>query len=133
MRIICDTHVLLFWADAPDRLSTLARATLERGVESGTLACSDITLWEIALLYARGRINNRSGIASGEYVRDILTAMRMHVLPITAEIAELSQSTDFRHGDPADRLIGATALATRAPLITADERLRNVLGLRHIW
>jgi PIN domain nuclease of toxin-antitoxin system len=59
--------------------------------------------------------------------------MAMTVLPITAEIAELSQSAVFSHGDPADRLIAATALAHRAALITADEKLRVIPNLRCIW
>ncbi|MEB3360555.1 MAG: PIN domain-containing protein [Synechococcaceae cyanobacterium] len=45
-------------------------------------------------------------------------------MPITAEIAVLSRSCIFQHGDPADRLIAATALHGRWPLITADEKLR---------
>ena len=133
MLTICDTHILLFWADEPRRLSSTARAALDSGTESGNLACSDISLWEIAMLYARGRVNNRAGVASSAYIQDILTCMDMTVLPITADIAELSQSALFTHGDPADRLIAATALAHRAPLITADEKLRATPGLRCIW
>ncbi len=133
MLTICDTHILLFWADEPCRLSATARAALDSGTESGNLACSDISLWEIAMLYARGRVNNRAGVTSSAYIQDILTGMGMAVLPITADIAELSQSAFFTHGDPADRLIAATALAHRAPLITADAKLRATPGLRCIW
>jgi PIN domain nuclease of toxin-antitoxin system len=133
MQIICDTHVLLFWADQPQRLSASARAAVERGLETGTLACADISLWEIAMLYARGRINNHAGVTAADYLRDILDAMELSVLPITAEIAELAQSSLFAHGDPADRLIGATALAHRLPLVSADAQLRNIPGLRSIW
>ncbi len=133
MRTICDTHVLLFWADQPQRLSAPARAAVDRGLETEALACADISLWEIAMLYARGRINNRAGITATDYIQDIIAAMAITVLPITAEIAELAQSTAFAHGDPADRLIGATALAHRIPLISADEKLRATPGLRCIW
>lgn len=133
MQIICDTHVLLFWADQPQRLSAAARAAVDRGIESGVLACADITLWEVAMLYARGRINNHAGVSAAAYIQDILAAMEMTVLPITAEIAELAQAAVFSHGDPADRLIGATALAHRLPLVSADEQLRNIPGLRCIW
>lgn len=57
--------------------------------------------------------------------------MKMSVLPITAKIAELSQSDSFSHGgDSADRLIATTALANRTQLITADEKLRSTQELR---
>ncbi len=133
MLTICDTHVLLFWADDPSRLSTLASATVDLGIESRKLACSDITLWEISMLYARGRLNNRAGVSSSAYIEDILCAMNLAVLPITPQIAELSQSTNFIHGDPADRLIAATSLAHQASLLSADEKLRATPGLRCIW
>lgn len=133
MLTICDTHILLFWADAPHRLSAAANAALKSGISSENLACSDISLWEIAMLYTRGRINNQAGVSSSTYIEDILLAMNMSVLPITAEIAELSQSDSFVHGDPADRLIAATALAHRTQLITADEKLRSIPELRCVW
>jgi PIN domain nuclease of toxin-antitoxin system len=133
MLTICDTHILLFWADDPSRLSAPASATLDIGIQSAKLACSDISLWEIAMLYTRGRINNRAGVSPTTYMQDILISMAMTVLPITAEIAELSQSAVFSHGDPADRLIAATALVNRAALITADEKLHAIPSLRCIW
>jgi PIN domain nuclease of toxin-antitoxin system len=133
MLTICDTNILLFWADDQKRLSQSASAALEIGIPAAALACSDISLWEIAMLYAQGRVNNRAGLTSADYIQDIITGMCLRVLPITPEIAELSQSTLFAHGDPADRLIAATALAHHSPLITADEKLRATLGLRCIW
>ena len=133
MLTMCDTHILLFWADDPSRLSAAASATLDLGIQSSRLACSDISLWEIAMLYARGRINNRAGVSPTTYMQDILISMAMTVLPITAEIAELSQSAVFSHGDPADRLIAATALVNRAALVTADEKLHAIPNLRCIW
>ena len=133
MLTICDTHILLFWAYDQKRLSQSASAALEIGIASSNLACSDINLWEIAMLYARGRINNRAGLTSAEYTQAIITGMCIRVLPITPEIAELSQSNLFAHGDPADRLIAATALAHHSPLITTDEKLRATPGLRCIW
>ena len=133
MLTICDTHILLFWADEPSRLSPKANAALNLGLETGTLACSDISLWEIAMLYSRGRINNYAGISSSTYINDILTAMRITILPITSEIAEISQSSVFIHGDPADRIIAATTFAHRTKLITADDKLRHTAGLQCIW
>ena len=55
------------------------------------------------------------------------------MLPITAEIAELSQSDVLSHGDPADRLIAATARLHRAALVTSDAKLRKLKEVTTIW
>jgi PIN domain nuclease of toxin-antitoxin system len=88
MRTICDTHILLFWAHEPARLSPRAAEALEQGRAQGQLAIADISLWELALLHER---------------------------------------------DPADRLIGATALQAQGPLITADVKLRAIPELETLW
>lgn len=124
--VVCDTHVLLFWASAPDRLSALAAKTIERELESGRLACADISLWEIAMLASRGRIE--IPVPPADYLRDIVLAMKLNVLPITPEIATLAQDPRLRHGDPADRLIGASAMQHRAELISADRQLARSTG-----
>jgi len=133
MKIICDTHVLLFWADQPERLSVAAQHAIEQGLSANTLACADISLWEIAMLHARGRLNRAAGIDVTDYLHDILLAMDMMILPITPEIATFAQDERFTHGDPADRLIAATAIIHAAPLISADAKLAAVPGLRCIW
>ena len=133
MRIICDTHIPLFWANAPSRLSRSAAAALEKGRQDGQLAIADISLWEIALLHERGRLRLPDDVPAVEYLSRLLQALRLNVLPITANIAVLSRSSLFQHGDPADRLIAATALHGGWPLITADEKLRALPDLHCIW
>ena len=133
MPTICDTHILLFWAHEPERLSPAARQALALGRTRGELAIADITLWELALLYERGRLVLPADVSASHYVKQLLAALRLQVLAITPEIALLSRSDRFLHGDPADRLIGATALQLGAPLITADAKLRAVPGLDVLW
>ncbi len=133
MLTICDTHVLLFWAHEPARLSRRAAAALEQGRAQGQLAIADISLWELALLHERGRLSLPEAVPPALYLRRLLEALRLEVLPITAEIALLSRGPQFRHGDPADRLIAATALQGRRPLISADEKLRAIPELETIW
>ncbi len=133
MPTICDTHILLFWAHEPERLSAPAQQALERGRTQSELAIADITLWELALLHERGRLVLPPDVSPDLYLKQLLAALRLKVLPITPEIALLSRSDRFRHGDPADRLIGATALQLGAPLITADSQLRALPGLDTVW
>ena len=127
--VVIDTHVLLHDVIEPKLLSARARRALSGA--DGPPAASDITLWEIALLIARGRIDPATDAAT--FIADIVAARNIEVLPITPKIAVLAQSEAFEHGDPADRIIGATAIAHGAALVSADKRLRRVPGLRVIW
>lgn len=131
MPIICDTHALIFWAIAPERLSARAAAAIEDARPRRELACSDIVFWEMALLIEHGRLE--TPVAPAQFLNDLIRGMELTVLPISPEIALLSRSDRFPHKDPADRLIGATALHYHAPLVSADRQLAEVAGLRVIW
>lgn len=83
------------------------------------------------MLEAKGRIDIPVPIT--DYLHDITLALRLTILPISPEIAALSQHTSFRHGDPADRLIAATALHHRATLVSGDEKLHGIPDLKVVW
>ena len=129
--IVLDTHALIYDALTPGRLSPRARKAIEAGFANRELACCDISLWEIAMLIARKRLD--PVMDAQQFIDDTIAARRVRVLPITAEIAVISQSDTFSHGDPADRLIAATALLHRAPLVTSDARLRKLKEIATIW
>ncbi|MFO0018016.1 MAG: PIN domain nuclease, partial [Synechococcaceae cyanobacterium] len=75
MPTICDTHVLLFWAHEPERLSAAARQALELGSSQAELAIADITLWELALLQERGRLQLPDEVDPAFYVKQLLAAL----------------------------------------------------------
>jgi len=129
--IVLDTHVLIYDALTPARLSARARKAIALAFTERELACSDISLWEIAMLIVHKRLN--PVMDARQFLDDLIAARHVRVLPITAEIAVLSQSDMFSHGDPADRLIAATARLHRAPLITSDARLRKLKEVTTIW
>ena len=129
--IICDTHVLVFDALAPARLSARARRRLKDAESAGQLACADISLWEIAMLIAKRRLEIDE--ESGSFIQAVLYARGYRVLPITSQIAALAQGADFTQKDPADRLIAATAIATGADLLSADQAMKGIPGLKLVW
>lgn len=133
MLTICDTHVLLFWADRHDRLTKSALEALEKGMADGKLACAAISFWEIAVLFRKNRLALPAQHSPLSYMEDIVDSLGLAILPLTPSIAALAESGIVAHGDPSDRLIAATAIAHQAPLITADEKLRLTPGLRYIW
>ena len=129
--ILLDTCALIFDALTPHRLSAAALKALTQGEEDGSLACADISLWEIAMLVAKGRLD--PGTDSATFCRLALDARRVRVLPITPEIAMESTRIDLPQGDPADRLIAATAKAHSTVLVTVDERLRASGAVDTLW
>ena len=130
--ILLDTHVVLWAAIERKRLSRAAESALKRGHRSDGLAIASISLWELASLFARGRIQTYGTVEMS--VRQVLETVGAVVKPITQEIAILAtQFPDNYPRDPADRLIGATARAEGLALITQDERIRSSPLLRTIW
>ncbi|TAK69253.1 MAG: type II toxin-antitoxin system VapC family toxin [Betaproteobacteria bacterium] len=129
--IVLDTHALIYDALTPARLSARARKAIALAFTERELACSDISLWEIAMLIAHKRLDPM--MDARQFLDDMIAARHVRVLPITPEIAVLSQSDSFSHGDPADRLIAATARLHRAPLITSDAKLRKLKEVATIW
>jgi PIN domain nuclease of toxin-antitoxin system len=128
--ILLDTHVLVWAVAESKRLSKAASAAILKAQTDEGLAIADITLWELAMLFSRGRIQAYGTVDAS--VR--LLTEGVVIKPITPEIA--SNSSQIPPGfpqDPADRLIAATARSEGLALITRDEKLRMSPLLQTIW
>lgn len=123
--ILLDTHVLIWWRLDSGRLGR-SRIRRLQDLESRQkpVAISAITLWEIAMLVARGRIEMAE--PADVWLEEIEGHPLIEVLPLTSRIAAESVrlGPDF-HNDPADQIIVATARIHGLPLMTADERIRK--------
>ena len=126
--IVLDTHAWIWWTADPDRLSTRARHAIEQATDVGVAA---ISCWEVAMLVEKARLELDRDVLL--WIRQALAQPRCTLLPLTAEIAVAAARLGDGGGDPADRLIAATALGRRAPLVTKDQRLRRSKSLHTIW
>ena len=129
--ILLDTQVVVWLAGEPERITQAARdAILKARAYDAGLAISDKTLWELAMISARGRLKINATL------REFLDATERWcvVLPVNAAIAE--RSIQFEHpfpSDPADRIIAATAIVYALPLVTADAQIRRSGEVPCIW
>jgi PIN domain nuclease of toxin-antitoxin system len=120
--VVLDTHVLIWLLAEDARLKKPVRATLESAATSEGLFIPAICVWEIGMLEAKGRIAIAGGAVA--WVRRVLQLPGLQLVPLHPEIALSAAAFPDFHGDPADRLIVATALYMGFPLATADSRIR---------
>lgn len=127
--IVLDTHVLIWLANRPERLSAAAAGAIEMDEEP---AISTITAQEIAYLAMRDKIELDS--PAGAWIADALA--KHQITPIEPDIAIAVRAGSLEApfpGDPADRAIYATAVERGARLISADTRLRDFDPARVVW
>jgi PIN domain nuclease of toxin-antitoxin system len=129
--IVLDTHVLVWWASGT-RISPRASRAVQTALRRGPLHASTISVMEIATAVRRGRLSFAVPVA--DWLRDLLRLPEIRLQPVSAEIAELAGTLgDSLHGDPADRIIVATARSLGARLVTADARLRGSNDVQAVW
>ncbi len=128
--IVLDTHVWLWWAAQPAKLSRAARAAID---EAERVGVSTLSAWEVAMLTVRGRISLDRPVDT--WVRQALAHPRVEALApdASAAVAAGLLDADAFPGDPVDRLIYATAKALRAPLVTRDRALRRFDTRATVW
>jgi PIN domain nuclease of toxin-antitoxin system len=129
--ILLDTHVVLWVTSDPARLSAKAKATIEEMRKNGEgLAICDITLLELATLASKGRIH--LSISLETLLREL--EERFTVLPISSRACARTNELPANYPqDPADRIIGATALVEGLTLLTADREIRRSKVVPTIW
>lgn len=128
--ILLDTHVLIWLAREPSKLSRKAAEAIQTAGQTGGLGISAITLWELAWLAANGRLGISGTLE--DFVEKI--SSRTSIRPITVRVAVLANQLPSGYsGDPCDRLIGATAMAEGAALITKDRKIRSCRQIKTIW
>lgn len=126
--IVLDTHVWVWWTSSPEKLSRRARSAIDEG---GELLVSPISCWEVAMLVTKKRLDLDRDVLV--WIRQALAQPRVDLAPLSPDIAVRAASLHGLHGDPADRLIVATALHHRAVVLSKDERIRSSELVDVVW
>lgn len=122
MTILLDTHVLVWWRAGGERLTTRASRAID---ESDRVLVSPLSCWEVATLHRQGRIElDRDPLS---WFRALWLVPRVEPAALSTAAATWAGTLDPGRfpGDPIDRMLYATALDLRVPLITKDARLTD--------
>lgn len=130
--MLLDTHVLVWLLQGSEQLGPMSRALIgsaARG-EAGVLLAA-ISLWEVAMLVAKSRLQLDRDVS--DWLRSALALPGLRVAPLDAELAVASSRLPGKmHGDPADRMIVATARQHGAVLVTQDRALLGYAAAGHL-
>lgn len=119
--ILLDTCAAIWVADGATDIDPAVRATVENASREARLAISAITAWEIATLARRERLRVIGAV--DEYVRRLFALPGVIEVPVDRRIAARAGALSEFHGDPADRIVVATALALKAAVCTRDRKI----------
>lgn len=128
VRVLLDTHALVWTRDGSARLSAPARAVIE---DPDLEVCvSAVTAWEVCTKYHVGKWPEVAALAA-DFTRSIVRA-GYTPLAVTTEHAQDAGALPRHHRDPFDRMLIAQSLAERMPLVS-NEALFDAYGVRRIW
>ncbi|MDR2844701.1 MAG: type II toxin-antitoxin system VapC family toxin [Puniceicoccales bacterium] len=112
MKILADSHVLIWWLSDTEKLNPLVRAAIHD--TDNTVFFSAASIWEIGLKVAKGHLKVPYGLA------EVLRADGFDELPVLVAHAERALTLPAIHGDPFDRMLIAQALHEGLVLATRD-------------
>ena len=130
--ILLDTHCWI-WIQfgQVEKFARTARATIEKAARRNALRVSVISVWEIGMLESKGRLELKMNCS--EWIQQALATPGLSLVPLSPEVAVESIRLPGRfHGDPADRILVATARIFGLDLMTKDDRLLEYGRQRHI-
>lgn len=128
--IVLDTHVLVWWVSDPGKISSKALSAIHYAKQLGVCP---ISCWEISTKVSKGHISLDRDLRV--WMRQVLARPSVLLLDLSAEVAIAAGELGEQgfHGDPADRLIVATALHLGAELVTKDAAIRAFTPVRTVW
>ena len=128
MRILVDTHALIWWSTEDPQLSLPASNAIRD--ESSEVYISAATAWELATKYRIGKLPEAQELV--ENIRSYLADQNFEELPVTIANALRAGSLPSHHRDPFDRMLIAHAISEDLVLVS-NETLFDRYGVRRLW
>ena len=130
--LLLDTHIWLWYAEGnAERLTAAGVRKLDQARQAEGLRISPISIWEIGVQHAKGRIQLSAPLR--DWVRDALAPAGIVFLPLDAEsAAESTLLPGETHGDPADRFLIAAARTKGLILVTRDQAIIDYGNAGHV-
>ena len=128
MRVLLDTHALVWALAEPERLSLRARATIANPTTDAYVSMA--SAWELGILESLGRV--RLGVSLDSIFSEGLAALRIRLLPIQLQHVVRVTALPRHHRDPFDRLLIATAMTEKLTLVSGDHEFKKY-GVATIW
>lgn len=128
MKLLLDTHSLLWAVDQPSMLGPNAKPALED--LANNLLLSAATLWEIAIKIGVNKLT--LSLPYRQWMTRAMNDLGVIILPVTIEYADVQATLPFHHRDPFDRLLIAQALVENIPLVS-NEALFEQYGISRVW
>ena len=131
--IVLDTHVLVWWLNGDQSLSSKAKSALKKCTNiENSIKVSAICAWEIAMLVEKGRLVINMDVDSWLAEADKISAISFVPIDVETAVKSTSLPGSF-HKDPADRIIVSLARHLALPLVTADQQILNYTHVQTIW
>ena len=131
MKALLDTHIWIWWLLGSDRLSARERQALDQLARDGNAYLSAMSLWEAQMLHSKGRLSLDRSFSL--WLEQAASPEIVKLLPLDVDVViAVDRLPPEFHGDPADRLIAATATVHDLALATHDRAIRS-RGVVPIW
>jgi PIN domain nuclease of toxin-antitoxin system len=128
VRLLLDTHSLIWAMDDPTKLSGPASTALQD--PANDLLLSAATVWELAIKVGQGKL--KLSLPYRQWMEKAIADLELTILPVTVEYGERQSSLATHHKDPFDRLIIAQALVEGMGVVSSDTAF-DAYGITRVW
>ena len=128
MKLLLDSHVVIWAVDETAKLSTDAESLLQD--LNNELVISAAIIWELSIKVGLAKLN--LSLPYREWMQQAIADLMAMVLPITVEYADVQAGLPHHHGDPFDRLLVAQAIVEKIPIVSNDTAL-DAYSVNRLW